>query len=334
MLRKLLAVALLLALVLPLLFSALLLFSISGWVFTRSFYREFAEEEKLYAAILAGARAAKDHAWDVGDWVPPPGFENLPPEALAKALAQTVSAGYLREQAVRSVDAFFDALEGGQAELELDLRPLRHDLETGSRQRFADALAEALPNCRTGQDPLDPRSGLPVCRPSGMSIQRASQLIYAALPAALERVPDRYSSRGLPELASWVGPLGSVRLVWAAVVLALIAAGFWIGTAFLGGRNRAEVTAFLGWSLLPPSLLTLGCGLAVRFVFLGRWLLPLRYGFLGADAWASHELASALADALRAPLQTVSRGFLITGALALGLSLSLIAWWRTIRPEP
>ena len=332
MLRKLLAAVLLLALVLPLLFSALTLFSISGWALKRSFYRQLAGEEKLYTALLAEARATKDQAWDVGDWAPPPGLEGLPPEALAKALAQTVSAAYLREQAVQSVDAFFDILQGGRAELGLDLRPLKRELEAGSRQRFAGALAEALPNCRTGQDPLDPLSRLPVCRPSGMSVQRASELVNAAMPAALRRVPDRYPFGDAAEVAAWIGPLGVARLFWAAVILGLIAAAFWIGAAFLYGRDRAEVTAFLGWSLLPPALLTLACGLAVRLAFLGRWLLEL--GFLGGGPWASRETAFALADALRPPLQAISRGFLISGAVSLGLCLGLIAWWRTIRSEP
>jgi len=334
MLRKLLAVALLLVLVMPLLHSALALFSISGWVLNRSFYHALLGEEKLYAALLADARSAKHRAWDVGDWVPPPGLEGLPAETLAKALSQTVSAGYLREQAVRSVEAFFDILEGGQAELALDLRPLKGELGGPSRRVFADALADALPPCRTGQDPLDPRSRLPVCRPSGMSVQRASELVNAALPAALKRVPDRYPLPAEADFAVWVGPPGAARLIWAAVVLALIAAAFWIGAAFLGGRNRAEVAAFLGWSLLPPALLTLACGLAVRFAFAGRWLLSF-------PAWspAGEPLLSFLQDPLTAgallpAFGYVSRGFLITGAVALGLSLGLIAWWRTIRPEP
>jgi hypothetical protein len=333
MLRKLLAVALLLVLVLPLLHAALTLWSISGWVLKRSFYRELAGKEELYAALLAGARAAKDRAWDVGEWDPPPGLEGLPAEALAKALSQTVSAGYLREQAVRSVDAFFETLEGGRVEFGLDLRSLKRELGAGSRQRFADALAEALPTCRTGQDPLNPRSGLPTCRPSGMSVQRASQLVNAALPAALERVPDRYSLQAEADFAAWVGTLGAARLGWLAVLLTLVAAAFWIGAAFLGGRNRAEVTAFLGWSLLPPALFTLAAGLALRFAFLGRWLQPLGFWLRDEEPWASPELAMALADALRAALQPVYRGFLITGAVALGLCLGLIAWWRTIRPE-
>ena len=336
MLRKLLAILLILVLVLPLIFSALTLFSISGWALKRSFYRQLLGEEKLFAALLAEARANKDRAWKVGEWDPPPGLEGAPAEALAKALAQTVSADYLRQQAVQALDAFFDALEGAgsSAELALDLRPLKRELGAGSRQLFANALAEALPPCRTGQDPLLPVSRLPACRASGMSVERSAQLVYTALPAALQLLPDRYSLPAEALAAVWIRLLGYVRLGWAAVILALLAAVFWIGAAFLGGRNRAEVTAFLGWSLLPPALLTLAAGLGVRFASLGRWLLPLRFWRPSEEPWASPELALALADTLRAPLQTVSRGFLITGAVALGLSLGLIAWWRTIRPEP
>jgi hypothetical protein len=328
--RKLLAAALLLVLVLPLLYAALTLFSTTGWLLRRSFYRELAGEEKLYAALLAEARANKDLIWDTGGWVPPPGLEGPPAEALAKALTQTVSPGYLRQQTVQALEAFFDLLDGtgSPEQFSLDLRPLKRELGAGSRRPFADALAQALPPCRTGQDPLHPQSGLPVCRPSGMSVQRAAELVFSALPAALRRMPDRYALQIEGEIALWLRPLNAARLGWAAVILGLLAAASWIGAAFLWGRNRAEVTAFLGWSLLPPALLTLAAGLAVRFAFLGRWLLALR-----DENWASPALGLALADALRVPLEAVSRGFLIAGAVSLGLSLGLIAWWRTIRPE-
>jgi hypothetical protein len=314
--RKLLAALLILALVIPLSFSALTLFSVSGWALKRSFYQEHLGQEKLYTALLAEARARKDRPWDVGDWTPLPGLEGLPAEALAKALAQTVSAGYLRGQSLQAVDSFFDAVEdrAARAELAVDLRPLKRDLGGPSRQAFADALAEALPDCRTGQDPLAASSRLLACRPSGMQVKRASQLIHAALPAALARVPDRHPLSGVVHLPAWLGPVGTASLVWAAVVLALIAAAFWVGTAFVGGRNRGEVKTILGWSLLPSALLTLAVGLTVRFAFLGRWLL-----------------SAALADALRPALHAASRGFLIAGAVALGLSLSLIAW--PVRPE-
>jgi len=328
MLRKLLAAALLLVLVLPLLYSALTLFSISDWLLRRSFYRELAGQEKLFAVLLAEARANQDRVWDTGDWVPPPGLEGPPAEAVAKALARTVSPEYLRQQAVQALEAFF-----ASERIALDLRPLKRELGAGSRRLFADALAQALPPCRTGQDPLHPQSGLPACRPSGMSIQRAAELVFSALPAALRRMPDRYELQLEPQIALWLGPLSAARLGWAAVILGLLAAASWIGAAFLWGRNRAEVTAFLGLSLLPPALLTLAAGLAVRFAFLGRWLLPLRSWFLPGENWASPELVLALADALRVPLGAVSRGFLIAGAISLGLSLGLIAWWRTIRPE-
>src|SRR4030065_18527 len=132
MLRKLLAAALLLVLVLPLLYSALTLFSISGWLPKPSFYRELAGQEKLYAVLLAEARANQDRAWDMGKWVPPPGLEGPPAEALAKALARTVSPEYLRQQAVQALEAFF-----ASERIALDLRPLKRELGAGSRPLFA-----------------------------------------------------------------------------------------------------------------------------------------------------------------------------------------------------
>jgi hypothetical protein len=324
MLRKPLAVLLILALVLPLLQAALSLFSISGWALRRSFYRELLGEQSLYDALLEEARAARDRPWELEPGASWPGWEGLPAEAVAKALAQTVGASYLRDQAAAGVESFFDSLEGSPRELSLDLRPLKRELASGSRQRFADALAAALPSCLSGQDPLEPRTRLPACRPSGMSVQRASQLVQAALPAALQRLPERWLLLPEADAAALAGVLGAVRPLWAAVILALVAAAFWIAAAFLGGRNRAEVTSFLGWTLLPPALLTLAAGLAVRFAFLGRWLVPWRWS-AGGELW--------LEGTLRAALQTVARGFLITGGVSLGLCLGLLAWWSTIRRE-
>jgi hypothetical protein len=326
-LRKALAVVLILILVLPLLYSVLTLISVSGWALKRSFYRGILGEERLYAALLSEASARKDLPWDIEGRAP--GFERLPAEALAKALSQTVRPAYLRDQALDALDDFFAAAEGREADFDLDLGPLKSELAGPSRRAFARALAEALPVCQTGQDPLAPGTRLLSCRPSGVTVERASQLIHDALPSALEQVGDRLPYGAWAGMPTWVDPLGAARLGWAAVVLALIAAGFWVGAAFVGGSTRAEVTAFLGWSLLPPALLTLAGGLAVRPAL--GWL-PLLGPWLPGDAsWPSRELVSTLAEMLRPALQAVARGFLITGAVSLGLSLGLIVWWWIIR---
>jgi hypothetical protein len=341
--RKIPAVILIIAVVIPLLLSTLIFFSVSGWVLKRSFYRELLGDERLYAALLAEARARKDRSWQVEEWGELPELQGVPAEALAKALAETLSAGYLRDQALELVDQFFAAAEGRvpRADLTLDLAPLKARLRGQARERFARALGEALPVCTSGKDPLIPRSGLLRCRPSGMSVERAAQLISEALPAALDRLPDRYPLLAEPapfflqtEARLWTGFLGTARLIWAGLILAAVAAALWVGAAFLGGRDRREVTAFLGWSLFAPALLMLLIGLAIRFAVPGSWLMYAPWFWAGMEPRATAELAAALAEAMRTVLHTMSRGFLISGAVSIGLALGLVAWSRSIEREP
>jgi hypothetical protein len=340
--RKIPAVILIIAVVIPLLLSALVVFSISGWVLKRSFYRELLGDERLYSALLAEAKARKDQSWPMQEWQGPPELQGVPSEALAKALAETAPAAYIRDQALALVEQIFDAAEGRalKPDLTLDLSPLKARLKGPAGERFARTLAEALPICASGQDPLAAHGVLLRCRPSGMSTDRAARLVSAALPEALARLPDRYPlSPELveflvqPEVRFWTGFVGTARLTWAALILAVIAAGFWIGAAFLGGRDNKEVLAFLGWSLFGPALLVLLTGLQIRFAIPGRWLLPAPLPRLGGP-FVTRELAVALAEAMRSVLHTMSRGFLISGAISIGAALGLAAWSHSIEREP
>jgi hypothetical protein len=342
--RKIPAVILIIAVVIPLLLATLCFFSVSSWVLRRSFYRELLGDERLYSALLAEARARKEQRWHMGGWGELPELRGMPAEALAKALAQTLSAGYLRDQALALVEQLFAAAEGRaeQVELSIDLAPLKTLLRGEGRERFARALAEALPACGSGQAPRITPDGLLRCRPTGTSAASAAQLISAALPGALNRLPDRYPLTPEPlqlflepETRFWTGFLVAARLVWAGLILAVIAGAFWLGAAFLGGSDRREVIAFLGWSLFVPALLVLLTGLGIRFLIPGRSLLHLPWIWAGGlGPQATGELAAALGDTLSTVLHTVARGFLVSGAVSIGLALGLIAWSRSLEPEP
>jgi len=342
--RKIPAVILIVAVVIPLLLATLCFFSVSSWLLKRSFYRELLGDERLYSALLAEARARKEKSWHLGGWRALPELPGVPAEALAKALAETLSAGNLRDQALALVEQVFAAAEGraGQAELSIDLVPVKNLLRGEGRERFARALAEALPACGSGQAPRLAPDGLLRCRPANMSPAGAAGLIFTALPGALDRLPDRYPLTPEPlrlflepETRLWTGFLVTARLLWVGLILAVIAGAIWLGAAFLGGSDRREVIAFLGWSLFVPALLVLLTGLAIRFAMPVRSLLHLPWIWAGGlGPQAAGELAAALADTLSTVLHTVARGFLISGAVSIGLALGLIAWSRSLEPEP
>lgn len=329
--RRLFAAILAVAVVLPLLLAALLALSVSSWALNPEFYVAALSNERLYEAALQQWRAHPD----TGVELPPlPGLTDVPPQALGLALREALTPTYLRSQALSLVRQAFDALEAGSASerLHLDLAPLKQALAGEAGARFARKLAESLPVC-TGSTGLPAGAGLPSCRPQGVSADRLAQLIGSRLPALLAGVPDTYllPQEATPE-GSWRGlPLGRRSLLWASVVLALIAAGFWIGAAFLAASARSErrgILAWLGVMLAVPAVLTLLIGLGVRLAWFGSgpWFTRRLPGWLDGTSEASRRTIEALAESSRPVLAWVGRGFLTAGGVAAGIAAGLIVW--------
>ncbi|MBN1835686.1 MAG: hypothetical protein JW820_07540 [Spirochaetales bacterium] len=338
--RKAAAVILVILLVVPLVLGALWLFSVSTWILDRGFYLQLVSDERLYEALLQEADRGEPMLRE-----PPriPGFDGVPPEALSRALRAVLTPSYLRSQALALVNDTFDALEGraGNLELHLDLAPLKAQLLGQDGRRFAQHLASALPVCAPDVDPAAPEALPYRCRPAGTSVESAAETIYRRLPELLAEVPDLYPlaaeqiPSGLgPEGELWFGLAGSVRLVWISIILAVVAGGFWVGTAFVGGSSRREVVQWLGWPLVPPAILMLVSGLSIRAVRLWRWLPRELQRALGGEHWRNLALSEALAAVLDRALDVVSRGFLISGGLTIGIAAGLIVWSSFIPPEP
>jgi hypothetical protein len=338
--RKSIAAVMAVVLVFPLVLATLLSFSIITWALDRSFYLEIVSDERIYEPMLS------DTAWDekqVFDDLDRIGeLDGIPAGALARALREIVTPHYLRSQAVRLVNGIFDTIEGRSSvtELSIELTPLKERLRGEAGERFARVLVESLPACSEGQEPLAPGGSLPRCLPPGISDDEAAQLILTGLPEFLKRLPETYplppeSIRVDYQRANtlWLGFIGKGRLIWASVILGLIAAGFWIGAAFVAGENRREVVQWLGWPLLAPALVILAAGIALRIVAGWPWADIAPMNWIGADFWHGAEIAGVIATVVKEAVKTAARGFLTTSGIVVGISLGLIIWSYSIQAE-
>jgi hypothetical protein len=335
--RQAIAVIMIIVLVFPLMFATLMSFSVSTWALNRGFYLQLASDERIYNIILREDSWKEEQIFEVSE------FEGIPGDALAEALREVVTPNYLRSQAVALVDRTFDAIEGRTSTLELsvDITPLKDRLLSDGGDRFARSLAANLPVCSPGRTAFAPDVEMPRCRPADLSEEQTAQLIIAALPDFLDSLPDSYPEPAQtvyldygPENDFWMSFIGTNRLVWASVLLALIAASFWVGAAFVGGTNRRQIVQWLGWPLFVPAVLTLICGISVRIAAAGwPWIDSGLGTWLATDAWYRAEVVGVLSTVIRTAIKAVAKGFLITGAVAAGISVGLIIWSFSISTE-
>jgi len=337
--RKAIAVILVILLVTPLVLGTLSLFSVSTWVLDRDFYLDLVSDERLYEALLEEAERREPF---LGELSAVQDLDQVPADALLRALREVVTPAYLRSQAVKLVNDSFDALEGRAAylRLSLDLAPLKQQLLGPDGRRFAEALASSLPVCTSTQQPVAPGGVLYRCRPAVQSVEAAAEMLHSRLPEFLAGLPDLYPLEPEevplyygPEEEFWFGFFGTGRLIWFSVILAIIAGGFWVGAAFVGGSNRREVVQWLGWPLVAPALLMLLSGLSMRAANLWRWMPREMQRVVGGEPWYTREVSEAFVSVFLKAVNAVSRGFLISGGVTIGIAVGLIVWASSIPPD-
>jgi len=334
--RQAIAVIIIVLLVFPLIFAAMMSFSVGTWALDRDFYLQLVSDERIYDAFIEDTDWGDEQMFEFSE------FEGLPGNAMAAALQEVITPNYLRSQVVGLVNDTFDAIEGrtDKLELSMDITPLKDRLRGEAGERFSRSLASELPVCASGEQPIAPGSRLPRCRPSKLTDEEVASVIAEALPALLDSLPDRYPTP--PETVYfeyaledrfWTNFVGTNRLIWASVLLALVAAAFWVGAAFVAGENRRRIVQWLGWPLFVPAVLTLGCGVAIRIAAGLPWVESGLGYWLSTDLWSRAEIVGVLSTVARTAIKAVARGFLITGGVSLGIAMSLIIWSFSIEEE-
>lgn len=334
--RKAIAAVLVVVLVFPLLLAALMTFSVSTWAFDRGFYLQLVSDERIYEVILSETAWKQEQIFGVTE------FDGIPGDALIKALREVVTPNYLRSQAVSLVNDAFDAVEGRASVLKLtvDLTPLKDRLQGEAGDRFARSLAANLPVCSAGEEAFAPGAQLPRCRPANLSEERAAEMIGKALPAFLDSLPDTYPQppetihfHYTPEDEFWTGFVGTNRLIWVNILLALVAASFWVGAAFVGGENRRQIVQWLGWPLFVPAVLILIGGITIRITAGLPWINYQLSSWVVSDIWYSVEIAEVISTIARSAIKAIARGFLVTGGISIGISVGLIVWSYSMEAE-
>jgi hypothetical protein len=130
--------------------------------------------------------------------------------------------------------------------------------------------------------------------------------------------------------------LGTAGLTIAIGLMLMIAAGSWLVTAFIGGSNRRERLAWLGWSLMLPAVLILLSGIVLSTPLItasvGLGLDRARFAIEGVQY--SEALRQALIEVTGKALSAVSGGFLSTGVASAAIALGLSVWAAVTRSEP
>jgi hypothetical protein len=338
--RKVIALLLVIFVVLPLIFTTLIMIAINSWVLDRNFYVNLLDNPRLYEALLS-----QDLPMYVNNrWFPREINSDLPPAALDKALREVMTPQYLRDQSVRIVNEAFDTLEGRRETLDISMNiaPVKAALRGEGGTRFAQVLAAQLPACAAGQEPLITGSTLIRCRAANVSTEEVTRQIIAALPAFVDQMPNQINlSREPLDLRTEWRPfnllfLGNLGLSMTIGMLLVIAGVFWLTAGFIGGTNRRERLLWLGWSLLIPAALVFIMGLAINSSFtmgsIGFGLERSRYTIEGMQYSAA--LRQAIVEVASRALAAVAGGFLIAGGVSTAMACGLLVWGAVTRSDP
>ncbi len=323
--RRVPAILMVIFLVCPLFFAALLAVSVSTWALDRGFYTRLIDDARLYEVPTPPDATT---TWIADEM---PGLQSLAHGA--RALREVVTPAYMHGQAVSILNQVFDVLEACAAayDVSVDLGPLKAALRGEPGKRFALALAQDLP---VGGSSFAMSPGrFPEVRPSSISVERAAAIIEQGLPGFVRTIPDRVrlsDSWSFREASVLMG--GGLRvsvrgvMIFADVILLLLAAGLWVAAGFIGGANRFQRLQWMGWSLLVPAAGVFLIGLLALLPIVFPWV---QWGIESAHLDQSGFTASfvaALVDLARRAVSRVGGGFLAAGAVSAGVAIGLLTW--------
>ncbi|HZU85905.1 MAG TPA: hypothetical protein VFF78_00390 [Anaerolineaceae bacterium] len=329
--RKLIAIGIVVILAFPLLMAALSVASVSTWVFDREFYTKLLDNDEIYQVLLDEQFPVYfDRRISSGQ------YQGIPLDALSLALRTVATPEYLHEQAMNIVNEAFDFFEGRDPTLDLylDVSTLKQAILGEKGDAFARALVEALPVCKSGQEPTLPGNVVIRCIPTNLTIDEAVQEVGKAMPVFLQKVPDRIQLTDEPFTVSnrwgsvdlWMGVSGRYGFAIALLVLFGMALASWFVAALIASDAWKTRLLWLGWSMIVPAVLVFFIGLLVGSEMA---LNGMRYGLQQAkmdEVAYSPALQVALFDSLRPAVEMIANGFLMAGGIAGGLGVALLVW--------
>ncbi|MBI1277583.1 MAG: hypothetical protein GC179_05605 [Anaerolineaceae bacterium] len=327
MMRKLVAVSILLVIYLPLAFAAMTLISIRPWILDRGFYERLVGDERLYETLWTDDLSAQ---FDQKVFTT---VEQLPLDALSIALREVATPDYLRTQATKVVNDVFDFIEGREQNFQvmLDISPLKADLVGEKGKVFATALAAALPNCEIGQSSIAVGGRLTRCIAPGVSVDEAANQITAALPAALEASPDTIviGNRGYLRTNwydyAWLLGSGVHAVLDVSILLIIVtAAGAAFVGSILGGDDMRGRLRWYSAALFVPGGLAVLAGLILVSPAVIVSISSVPSGWFAVQHSTAYR--EAIAQLVVPVVQQVGGSFLLTGIVVSAIALILLMW--------
>ncbi len=328
--KKLLGVLFIIFLVLPLIFSTLMIYSISSWAFDRNLYRELFTSEEVKAKLFSDEAIAKMLTEKLGVIE---GIDTIAAVALVRSLVPEQS---YTDQITGMVNQVFDFMEGKSETLtlQIDLSEIKAAFNGPNQQALLEELAKVLPSCQNTQAAQGLLAAL--CKPADISEEVfVEQFLKNNLPVLLAFMQNSISIFGpvtkadlTQNIPSFLHPylnLASFRTtlyIFAGITLLL-----WILTALLVGSNGRDRLLWLGWMLILPALAVLIIGLTVNTTLMRNLLENgMRQFYVLTTAmlpFSSQEILKTLQALFT---EHIGDSFTLTGGFFSAIGLGFIAW--------
>ena len=332
--RKVLAIFFILIFVIPLVTAALLILPVRAWILDRNFYAQAFSGEHLSNLIQNSPNFPLKLEMPIQ-------FSQATLDSLYAVIKKTITSQYLDSQIKPIIDNTLNWLEGKTTTLDfkLDLKPIKSAILVEKRDEILQVISQSIPVCPAGQQPS--QKNVEICRPASVSIETFNQnYIAAALTQVVQSLPDEYAMKSpvnlpLQRVFFWTSFFPGMTLpnmlTLSAVIVALLAFLFWFLSALIADPSWSVRLKWLGGALIIPALIVLSLAALIQFINTAS-LVNLGLNQLGQVQLTS-ELKTSLAGLFQSITSRVAAPFFISGGIALGSAIALIAWGAFTKPK-
>lgn len=343
--RKFIAALVIVFIFFPIAFAWIGVMSVRNWIFDRQFYVDIVDDERFYQAILASSETTTN-----SNAVIETSFAgDLPAPAVYAALREVIEPAYVRDQAVKVVNAAFDSFEGvtDKFTTTIDLKPIKAALsDPEARTSVVTAYVSGLAACKGTEASVVEPLGLLRCLPADQSAEDAIVDLKELLPSFVQRMPDELpvddstfnirmnnnSNSNFANNGRFSMPIGFagafMRGGAAFGIIALFVVGIvvWIGAALIASDSWRGRLLTLGISLLLPALFYVMIGAALNSTMTTGALnrAVLNGTISGIDADQVEVFRGAIADVASLVVGRIGSGLLTVGGIAALVSAVLV----------
>ncbi|MFN8418028.1 MAG: hypothetical protein U0528_02090 [Anaerolineae bacterium] len=343
--RKFIAALIILFILFPIAFAWLGVMSFRNWIFDRQFYVDIVDDERFYQAILSSA----DTSTNSNTVIETSFAGDLPAPAVYAALREVIEPVYVRDQAVKVVNAVFDSFEGvtDKFTTTIDLKPIKAALsDPEMRTSVITAYISSLAPCKAGQESVVQPLGLLRCLPEDQTEADAIVDLKEILPSFVQRMPDELpvddntfnistnnnlnpNAANNNRFSMPIGFAGAFMRGGADFgIIALFVAGVvvWIGAALIASDSWRGRLLCMGISLLLPALfyVLLGASLNNGMTNGALHTAILRGTITGIAADQAEVFRGAVADVASLVVGRIGSGLFSVGGVAALVSAVLI----------